>query len=112
MYKRQITPLLELLQKGHNWKWEDKHQIAFDNIKDLFQNNLHLFHLNDEGTYVLQTDASDTAIGAVLYQRDTTEEHRVISYENCTQMCIRDRSYFVHVVLYCNFMYKSDVVYP
>ena len=62
--------------------WEDKHQVAFEKIKNLFKNNLHLFHPNDEGTYVLQTDASDTAIGAVLHQRDTTGEHCVISYVN------------------------------
>ena len=56
--------------------WEDKYQIAFDNIKNLFNKNLHLFHPNDEGTYVLQTDASVTATGAVLHQRDTRREHR------------------------------------
>ena len=43
-----------------------------------------MFHPNDEGTYVLQTDASDAAIGAMLYQRDTMGEHRVISYINRT----------------------------
>ena len=95
-YSETITPLLQLLQKGHKWKWEDKHQITFENIKDLFQNNLHLFHPNDEGTYVLQTDASDTAIGAVLCQRDTMGEHRVISYINRT-LKGAEKNYFTSV---------------
>lgn len=46
---------------------------------------MQLFHPSDEGTsYVLQTDASDAAIGAVLHQTDANGEHRVTAFVNRT----------------------------
>ena len=46
----------------------------------LIQNNLQLFQSDEVSTYIPCTDATDSAIGVVLYQHD--EEHRVISYTN------------------------------
>lgn len=83
-YSDTVAPLLELLKKGVKWKWETQHQKAFDAVKQLYTNNLHLYHPNEKGTYVLYTDASDIAIGGVLYQRDEHNEHRPIAYVNRT----------------------------
>ena len=39
-----------------------------------------LHHPQREGKFVIYSDASDYAVGSVLYQQDTTGEHRVIAY--------------------------------
>ena len=48
--------------------------------KELYSKNLHAFHPEKEGTYVLNCDASDYAIGGVLYQRNNKGEHKVIAH--------------------------------
>ena len=50
--------------------------------KDLFTKNLHVFHPEKEGTYVLNCDASDYAIDGILYQRNDKGEHKVITHVN------------------------------
>lgn len=86
--------MLKLLQKGRKWKWEEKHQNTFTKSKELFQNNLQLLHPSDEGTYVLQMYASDTANSVVLYQHDANSEHQVITYVN-QMLKGSEKNYFI-----------------
>ena len=68
----KLVPLLELLRKEKKWIWEPKHQEAFENIKDLFGNWVMLHFPDPRKTFYLQTDASDYAIGVIVYQVDDT----------------------------------------
>ena len=52
-YAKTIEPLLELLRKNTKWRWEVRHEEAFNAVKELFKENLHVFHPKKEGTYVL-----------------------------------------------------------
>lgn len=83
-YSNYINPLLQLLKQGVKWKWTAEHQRALQDVKRLFTDQMQLFHPEAEGTYVLYTDASDLAVGSVLYQRRNNGEHYVIAYANRT----------------------------
>lgn len=83
-YAETIVPLLGLLKKNTKWKWEELHEQAFINVKELFKTSLHLYHPVPGRKYVLYTDASDYAIGGVLYQINPKNELQVIGYANRT----------------------------
>ncbi|SLM40543.1 Retroviral aspartyl protease [Lasallia pustulata] len=54
-YLQKATPLTNLTKKDQPFQWEDKHQYAFETIKEAFANG--------------KTDASDGALRACLGQR-------------------------------------------
>ena len=51
--------------------WTDKSRQSFEDTKKLLAEGLSLFILNPDARFLLETDASDYAIGAVLHQFDT-----------------------------------------
>lgn len=53
---------------------------AFNKVKLLFSNELYIFHPTKTGSYVLNYDASDYAIGGLLYQYDENGKNRVIAH--------------------------------
>ncbi|XP_071476306.1 uncharacterized protein [Diadema antillarum] len=77
-YAKTVGPLYELTGK-HDFHWEAKHQAAFDNVKQLMTSAPVLALPNDKDHFVLDTDASATAIGAELLQLQEGQE-RVIAY--------------------------------
>ena len=66
----KIVPLLELLKKGIKWSWDDKTERTFQGIKTLFCSSVLLNYPDIKKLFYLQTDASDLALGAVLFQLD------------------------------------------
>ncbi|MGL5706847.1 MAG: reverse transcriptase domain-containing protein [Aeromonas sp.] len=77
------TPLNHLTEKGHVFSWTSECQHAFDTLKLKLTTApvLAFPNLNiGAGEFILDTDASDTGIGAVLSQKDETGLERVISY--------------------------------
>lgn len=79
-YAATVKPLLELTQKKRKWRWEQHHTEAVDRVKTLFKQNLMLHHPKKDGDYVLYADASQYAMGSVLYQKDSKGDLRVIAY--------------------------------
>ncbi len=63
-------PLHDLTKKNKLWTWTAECQIAFDILKERFTSAPVLMMPNVNKPFVLQTDASDCAIGAVLMQED------------------------------------------
>ena len=80
-----ITPMLELVKKGVKWHWNEKHQAAFEKVKTLLSTEIMLHFPDYTQPYYLQTDASDYAIGAVLYQQD----HEIIKIIACGSRTLR-----------------------
>lgn len=68
-YAAMASPLNKFKCKGEKFKWTEEHGKAFDSIKSALCRAPTL-HLPDfSGEFVLQCDASDVAISAVLNQK-------------------------------------------
>ena len=78
-YAHIAGPLYGLTGPKATFHWEDKHQQAFDALVEALVYAPVLAYPNSQDTFILDTDASDTAIRAELIQLQEGEE-RVISY--------------------------------
>ena len=58
------------LAKGVKFHWELAHQTAFDQLKNAITAAPVLMQPNFENPFIVDTDASDHAIGVVLQQKD------------------------------------------
>ncbi|KRY10187.1 Retrovirus-related Pol polyprotein from transposon gypsy [Trichinella patagoniensis] len=67
-FARVAGPLHELTRKGEKWQWGPRQEGAFTTLKNLLVSTLILEHSDFSIPFVLDVDASDTAIGAVLSQ--------------------------------------------
>ena len=72
-------PLHELTEKGRKFVWTDKCQEAFDTLKHHLTSSPILGYPKDDSVFILDTDASNVGMGAVLSQNQDGVE-RVISY--------------------------------
>jgi hypothetical protein len=61
-------PLYALSTKKHDFDWSPRHAEAFEKLKSALVSAPILAYPTAEGEFILDTDASDVAIGAVLSQ--------------------------------------------
>ena len=78
-------PLNRLLEAGQAFEWTEDCQIAFDTLKSKLTGDEVMAYPNDDGLYILDTDASNTGIGATLSQvqwceKTNQDEERPIAY--------------------------------
>ena len=64
-----------VLQKNKPWKWGEAEGVTFKEIKEKFMDMIMINHPNFKQKFYLQTDASNIALGAELYQEDEEKEH-------------------------------------
>jgi len=70
-YSRVARPLTELTRKtDKEWSWTPEAGKAFQELKERFTSAPILAHFDAQQPEVIETDASDFTIGAVLSQRD------------------------------------------
>ena len=115
-------PLVQLTEKSTQFKWEKEQQIAFDTLKDKLTSAPILAYPQVTGEFILDTDASDTGIGAVLSQVQNGIE-KVIAYASKTlskpekRYCVTRREllavvyftqYFRHFLLGRKFTVRTD----
>ena len=82
-YASITVPLYELLKKDTPFVWGEQQQAAFAKLKAALTEAPLLMLPRPNAPYEMHTDASDFAIGAVLYQKDATSgELRPIAYES------------------------------
>ncbi|GJP72832.1 hypothetical protein CLOP_g3586, partial [Closterium sp. NIES-67] len=67
-YAKIATPLTNLLMKTTPYKWEQKHQEAVEELKQALKSAPVLILRDPECDYVIEANASDQAVGAVLMQ--------------------------------------------
>ena len=67
-FATHAAPLHELTKKDVAYIWDNRKQVAFDFLKSALTSAPILATSRDEGTCVLDVDASDMAMGAVLQQ--------------------------------------------
>ena len=67
--------LYDLVKKSSpkNIVWSDEYISCFENLKIALSQDIKLYHLNPDKPFILQTDASSFAVGAVLGQRVTPD---------------------------------------
>jgi hypothetical protein len=72
-------PLHKICEKHAKFKWDADCQIAFDTLKGLLTTAPVLAYPRMDCKFILDTDASDKAIGAILSQEQDGKDH-VIAY--------------------------------
>ena len=75
-------PMHELQRKKEPFEWTQRRQDSFDRLKHCLVTAPVLAAPRDEGLYILDTDASDIGLGAVL-QQEQPDGLRVIAYASC-----------------------------
>ena len=64
----KIQNMQELLKKDQHFYWEERHQGAFDSVKQFLADATTLAAPKKQGRFVLDTDASTVAIASILHQ--------------------------------------------
>ena len=68
-YSEITTPLTEMTRKDIVFTWRSKKQKAFDTLKERFTTEAILIMFNPTKPVMLETDALDLALGAVISQQ-------------------------------------------
>jgi hypothetical protein len=76
-------PQYQLLKKGVSWRWNVAEQGAFTRLKEALCTIPILIYPRFELSFLIQTDASRDAVGAILSQRIEGQE-RVVAYASRT----------------------------
>lgn len=115
-------PLSDLTSKESELQWTDRCQKAFDELKAKLIGPAITAFPQDEGPYILDTDACDVGIGAVLSQVQNGTE-RVVAYASRSlnraerNYCVTDKEllairyfieYFRHYLLGRTFNVRTD----
>ena len=121
-YSEIAHPLNRLSQKGVEFVWDDDCDSAFRTLKDKLTSSPILAFPCDEGMFVLDTDASNFSIGAVLSQVQDGEE-RVLAFGSKSlskserRYCVTRREmlavvyfvkYYKHFLLGKKFLLRTD----
>jgi len=81
------------MKKNQHFVWTEQCQEAFDKLKQALSNPPVLTLPNDDDLFLLDSDAAEPSIGAVLSQKQNGVE-RVVAYagraltENETNYCV------------------------
>ena len=70
-YSKITRPITQLLKKDAPFNWSSTVQSAFENLKQAFTKAPVLSHPDNRLPFIVETDASDFALGGVLRQRDS-----------------------------------------
>ncbi|GMF42704.1 unnamed protein product [Phytophthora fragariaefolia] len=81
-YAEMARPLSNLLKKDAEWRWDAKHQDAFEAIKDSLLHAPILALLGPDRPFCVVCDASDFAIDCALLLADAEGREHVIAFES------------------------------
>lgn len=76
-FARASEPLTRLTKKNAEWTWTAEQQSAFDKLKMFLTTAPILRQADSQKPYIVKTDASNYALGAVLVQGEGKDEHPV-----------------------------------
>ena len=95
-FSQIVRPMFQLTKKGVDFIWSDVCKQSFEEIKPILISASVMSYPRDEGEYILDTDACDVSIGAVLSQVQEGQE-KVMSYGSRTltraeaNYCVTDK---------------------
>jgi len=81
-YSKVARPLTELTKKTEKWEWNDEAGRAFEELKQRFTSAPILAHLDAQKPVIIETDAYDFTIGAVLSQRDDERRLHPVAFHS------------------------------
>lgn len=70
-YSKIAVPLTDLTRTDIRWQWKEKEEAAFQLLKRMLCSAEVLAHADPKRQFIVQTDASDFAAGAVLSQKQS-----------------------------------------
>uniref|UniRef100_A0A3B3IPI7 Gypsy retrotransposon integrase-like protein 1 n=1 Tax=Oryzias latipes TaxID=8090 RepID=A0A3B3IPI7_ORYLA len=73
-YSSIASPLTRLTSTTHPFAWSSEAQQAFDKLKDLFVSAPILIQPDPSRQFIVEVDASDTGVGAVLSQKEASTD--------------------------------------
>ena len=73
-YSRVATPLTQLTSVKIPFLWSPAAEAAFTKLKMLFSSAPVLIHPDPTSQFIVEVDASDSGVGAVLSQRSTSDQ--------------------------------------
>ena len=76
-YSDITVPLTRLTRKSAPWAWTEQCQTAFDSLKSAFTSAPILVQWDPDAPVIVETDASDYALGAILSIISDNEVHPV-----------------------------------
>jgi hypothetical protein len=79
-YTRIARPLYNLTQKNQPWTWEEKEENAFQHMIQEFQKAPTLLQPNLDKGFIMEYDAWDRAIGAVLSQEGDDGKLHLVAF--------------------------------
>jgi transposase InsO family protein len=94
-FSNVTIPLTQLLKKGADFVWTKECNLAFEKLKIAFTNGNMLLHPSDSKPFVMETDASDFALGAVLYQPNDDNVLQPVGFYS-RQLLPAERNYPVY----------------
>ena len=87
-------PLNDLTKKNQQWQWQDKEQQAFNELKCICITQPVLHAPNWNKPFIMETDASGYALGAVIAQLHDNGIHP-IAFHSCS-LAPAERNYDAH----------------
>ena len=73
-YATIAEPLTNLTKKNQKYEWLEEQQHTFELLRAMVMSAPVLHRPHPEGLYIVQTDASDVGLGAVLLQEFDGQE--------------------------------------
>jgi cleavage and polyadenylation specificity factor subunit 1 len=99
-----VAPLQDLFNEIHqktegksanpSLDWKEQHSVAMQTLKTALSDAALLYHLPENGTLTLTTDASDLAIGAVIHNVTDSHNHPIAFYSRKLSPAERNYSVF------------------
>jgi len=81
-FSKITKPLFELTKKDQPYEWKEPQNRAFEILKERLINSPVLIYPNFEKEFILLTDASKIALGAILSQKDDNNKEHPIAYDS------------------------------
>ena len=79
-----VKPLYRLTERGRAFEWTDEFDAAFQELKKRLISAPVLFFPNFDKPFLLDTDGSETGVGAVLSQLSDDGQECVVAYGSRT----------------------------
>ena len=98
------------LKDHEELKWEEKHQLAFQALKDYLVKPLVLMPPKDDSPMKLYVSATEASIGVLLAQDNDEKKEQVVYYLSrffkSYRMQILLCGETLHVIVFCNYIVK------